>query len=160
LVLSDQLLIERLKQICEFHISNLATFRDASELLQFSVTYNAEQLKAFVEQFICRNMATFLEARLLDNLDNQLLIDLTKSYRKLVRRNSYIPFEKKNKTFLFKLDCMNYRMITPYSDCPSLDDLFIDLDELENIAIDIDETTPTAFAMKKQQSQQKRKQNK
>jgi len=51
-------------------------------------------------------------------------------------------------------------MITPYSDCPSLDDLFIDLDELENIAIDIDETTPTAFAMKKQQSQQKRKQNK
>ncbi|CAF0836080.1 unnamed protein product [Rotaria sordida] len=139
LVLSDQLLIERLKQICEFHIANLVTFRDAVELLQFSVTYNAEQLKAFVQQFICRNMATFLEARLLDNLDNELLIDLTKSYRNL-------------------LDCMNYRMITPYNDCPSLDDLFIDLDLLENLSIDIDETTTTAFAMKKQQSQQKRKQ--
>jgi hypothetical protein len=79
-------------------------------------------------------MATFLEGRLLDHLDNQLLNDLTKSYRKL-------------------LDCMNYRMITPYSDCPSLDDLSMDLDELENLSIDIDDTT--TFAAKKQQ---KRKQ--
>ncbi len=51
---------------------------------------------------------------------------------------------------------MNYRMITPYSDCPLFDDLSMDLDELDNVSIDIDETT--AFAMKKQQSQQKRKQ--
>jgi hypothetical protein len=64
---------------------NFSTFRDAAELLQFSSTYNAEQLKIFVEQFICRNMATFIEAHLLDNLDNQLLTDLTKSYRNLVR---------------------------------------------------------------------------
>jgi hypothetical protein len=47
-------------------------------------------------------------------------------------------------------------MITPYYDCPILDDLFIDLDEFDNLTIDIDETT--SFAMKKQQSQQKRKQ--
>jgi hypothetical protein len=65
--------------------SFIVTFRDAAELLQFSATYNALQLKKFVEQFICRNMATFLEGHLLDNLDNQLLIDLTKSYRNLVR---------------------------------------------------------------------------
>lgn len=84
LVLSDQLLIERLKQICEFHIANLVTFRDAPELLQFSHTYNADQLKAFVEQFMCRNMATFLEGHLLDNLDQQILSDLSKSYRRLV----------------------------------------------------------------------------
>ncbi len=51
---------------------------------------------------------------------------------------------------------MNYRMITPYSDCPSLDDLFIDLVELESLPIELDETT--TLAMKKQQSQQKRKQ--
>jgi hypothetical protein len=51
---------------------------------------------------------------------------------------------------------MNYRMITPYSDCPLLDELSTDLDELENLSIDIDDTT--AFAMKKQQLQQKRKQ--
>lgn len=85
LVLADQLLIERLKQICEFHIANLITFRDAAELLQFSATYNAEQLRVFVEQFIGRNMATFLEGHLLDHLENSLLTDLTKSYRKLVR---------------------------------------------------------------------------
>lgn len=49
-------------------------------------------------------------------------------------------------------------MITPYTDCPSLDDLMIEIDLLENLSIDdIDETTA---ALKKQQSQQKRKQNK
>ncbi|CAF0926643.1 unnamed protein product [Adineta ricciae] len=137
LVLSDQLLIERLKQICEFHIANLVTFRDAAELLQFAATYNAEQLKTFVEQFICRNLATFLEARLLDNIDQQLLTDLTKSYRNL-------------------LDCMNYRMITPYNDCPCLDDLFVDMDNVENLSIDIDDSIN--LAAKKQQAQQKRKQ--
>lgn len=51
---------------------------------------------------------------------------------------------------------MNYRMITPYSDCPSFDYLSTDLDELENLSIDIDETA--TFAAKKQQTQQKRKQ--
>ena len=61
------------------------TFRDAAELLQFSSTYNADQLKTFVEQYICRNMATFLEGRLLDNLEEPLLSDLTKAYRNLVR---------------------------------------------------------------------------
>ncbi len=48
---------------------------------------------------------------------------------------------------------MNYRMITPYNDCPSLDEVFIDLDELENLAIDIDETT-TTLGMKKQKRKQ------
>jgi len=69
---------------------------------------------------------------------------------------SFILFFQHKIFFLFQLDCMNYRMITPYSDCPSLDDLFIDLDELENLSIDIDETI--TLTMKKQQSQQKRKQ--
>lgn len=101
LVLADQLLIERLKEICEFHIANSITFRDASELFQFSHAYNADQLKAFVAQFICRNMATFLEGRLLDSLDNQLLADLSKSYRRLVRHNCRIElFQNENFRFL------------------------------------------------------------
>ncbi|CAF0843865.1 unnamed protein product [Didymodactylos carnosus] len=123
LVYADQLLIPRLKEICEFHISNLITFRDAADILKFSSTYNAIELKAFVEQFICRNMATFLEGRLLDNVDDDLLNDLTKSYRNM-------------------LDCMSYRMITPYSDCPSLEPIMNDLltlEELNEIAVDNDD---------------------
>ena len=68
------------------------TFRDAAELLHFSFTYNAYQLKTFVEEFICRNMATFLEECLLENLNNQLLIDLTKAYRNLVITNFLLIF--------------------------------------------------------------------
>ena len=50
---------------------------------------------------------------------------------------------------------MNYRLITPYSDCPSLDDISTDLNEMENLSIDIDDV---ASNMRKQQTQQKRKQ--
>lgn len=47
-------------------------------------------------------------------------------------------------------------MITPYSDCPSFDDIPVDLEESEHLSIDIDEVN--TWGMKKQQSQQKRKQ--
>ena len=57
---------------------------------------------------------------------------------------------------MLQLDCMSYRMITPYSDCPSFDDIPADLEELEHLSIDIDETN--TWGMKKQQTQQKRKQ--
>ena len=87
----------------KYSYSFAVTFRDAIELLQFSITYNAEQLKVFVQQFICRNMATFLEARLLDSLDNQLLVELTKSYRNLVRSMKLVLFFFLLKKFDFSL---------------------------------------------------------
>ena len=51
---------------------------------------------------------------------------------------------------------MNYRMITPYSECPYIDDISVDVNEMENLSIDIDETP--ALIVRKQQTQQKRKQ--
>lgn len=50
---------------------------------------------------------------------------------------------------------MNYRVITPYSDCPSLDEFSGDLNELENLTLDLDEAA--ALSARKQQTQQKRK---
>ena len=44
LVVADQFLLTRLKQICECQLSRLLTLKNAAELLQFSVYYLAEQV--------------------------------------------------------------------------------------------------------------------
>ena len=45
LVVADQFLLSRLKQICECQLSRLLTLKNAAELLQFSVYYLAEQVR-------------------------------------------------------------------------------------------------------------------
>uniref|UniRef100_A0A674E195 Inhibitor of Bruton tyrosine kinase n=1 Tax=Salmo trutta TaxID=8032 RepID=A0A674E195_SALTR len=55
LVVADQLLITRLKEMCE--VPSLLSSHNAAELLQFSAMYNAEQLKLSCIQFIVHNMA-------------------------------------------------------------------------------------------------------
>uniref|UniRef100_A0A8C7CAK6 Inhibitor of Bruton tyrosine kinase n=1 Tax=Oncorhynchus kisutch TaxID=8019 RepID=A0A8C7CAK6_ONCKI len=57
LVVADQLLITRLKEMCEVAITENLTLKNAAELLQFSAMYNAEQLKLSCIQFIVHNMA-------------------------------------------------------------------------------------------------------
>ena len=44
LVVADQFLLTRLKQICECQLTRLLTLKNAAELLQFSVYYLAEQV--------------------------------------------------------------------------------------------------------------------
>lgn len=39
------------------------TLKNAAELLEFAVMYNAEQLKLSCLQFICLNMAALLESK-------------------------------------------------------------------------------------------------
>uniref|UniRef100_A0A8D0GK01 BTB domain-containing protein n=1 Tax=Sphenodon punctatus TaxID=8508 RepID=A0A8D0GK01_SPHPU len=104
LVVADQLLISRLKEICEVAITEKLTLKNAAELLQFSATYNSEQLKQSCLQFIGLNMAALLEARTLDVLSDEVLKDLSVSYKKMV-------------------PAMVRRMITPYQDGPDISSL-------------------------------------
>uniref|UniRef100_A0A667XXV5 Inhibitor of Bruton tyrosine kinase n=1 Tax=Myripristis murdjan TaxID=586833 RepID=A0A667XXV5_9TELE len=57
LVVADQLLITRLKEMCEVAITENLTLKNAAELLEFAAMYNAEQLKLSCLQFIVLNMA-------------------------------------------------------------------------------------------------------
>uniref|UniRef100_A0A3P9JX64 Inhibitor of Bruton agammaglobulinemia tyrosine kinase n=1 Tax=Oryzias latipes TaxID=8090 RepID=A0A3P9JX64_ORYLA len=57
LVVADQLLITRLKEMCEVVITENLTLKNAAELLEFATMYNAEQLKLSCLQFIALNMA-------------------------------------------------------------------------------------------------------
>ncbi|XP_053566453.1 inhibitor of Bruton tyrosine kinase [Bombina bombina] len=104
LVMADQLLIIRLKEICEVTITERITLKNAAELLEFAALYNAEQLKSSCLQFIGQNMASLLEARSLDVLSDEVLRDLSEAYRKMI-------------------PAMDKRIITPYLDGPDISTL-------------------------------------
>uniref|UniRef100_A0A8D2LZN1 Inhibitor of Bruton tyrosine kinase n=1 Tax=Varanus komodoensis TaxID=61221 RepID=A0A8D2LZN1_VARKO len=104
LVVADQLLMLRLKEICEVAITEKLTLKNAAELLEFSATYNAEQLKQSCLQFIVLNMAAIFETRALDVLSDAVLKELSIAYRKMI-------------------PSMVRRVITPYQDGPDISSL-------------------------------------
>ncbi|XP_052043681.1 inhibitor of Bruton tyrosine kinase isoform X2 [Apodemus sylvaticus] len=101
LVVADQLLITRLKEMCEVALTESLTLKNAAMLLEFAAMYSAEQLKLSCLQFIGLNMAALLEARSLDVLSEDVLKDLSIFYRKMI-------------------PAMERRVITPYQDGPDI----------------------------------------
>uniref|UniRef100_A0A4W3IF26 Inhibitor of Bruton tyrosine kinase n=1 Tax=Callorhinchus milii TaxID=7868 RepID=A0A4W3IF26_CALMI len=101
LVVADQLLITRLKEMCEVAITEKITLKNAAELLEFAATYNAEQLKLSCLQFIGLNVAALLEARSLDILSDDVMKELSAAYRKMI-------------------PAMQKRIITPYPGGPNM----------------------------------------
>ncbi|XP_063493910.1 inhibitor of Bruton tyrosine kinase isoform X4 [Symphalangus syndactylus] len=101
LVVADQLLITRLKEICEVALTEKLTLKNAAMLLEFAAMYSAKQLKLSCLQFIGLNMAALLEARSLDVLSDGILKDLSEFYRKMI-------------------PAMDRRVITPYQDGPDI----------------------------------------
>ncbi|KAI5106425.1 inhibitor of Bruton tyrosine kinase, partial [Silurus meridionalis] len=119
LVVADQLLIIRLKEICEVVITENLTLKNAAELLEFSVMYNAEQLKLSCLQFIGLNMAALLESKALEILSDDVLLELSEAYRKMI-------------------PAMQRRHITPYLGGP-------DLSAYEDISLDLTTSCKTSF---------------
>ncbi|XP_028985270.1 inhibitor of Bruton tyrosine kinase [Betta splendens] len=101
LVVADQLLITRLKEMCEVVITENLTLKNAAKLLEFSAMYNAEQLKLSCLQFIVLNMAALLESRALDILSDEVLMELSAAYKRMI-------------------PAMQKRVITPYPGAPDL----------------------------------------
>ncbi|XP_076136323.1 inhibitor of Bruton tyrosine kinase [Alosa pseudoharengus] len=101
LVVADQLLIPRLKEMCEVAITENLTLKNAAELLEFASMYNADQLKLSCQQFIVLNMAALLESRALDVLSEDVLVELSSAYRRMI-------------------PAMQKRLITPYPNAPDL----------------------------------------
>uniref|UniRef100_A0A1A7WGB9 Inhibitor of Bruton agammaglobulinemia tyrosine kinase n=1 Tax=Iconisemion striatum TaxID=60296 RepID=A0A1A7WGB9_9TELE len=109
LVVADQLLITRLKEMCEVVITENLTLKNVAELLEFATLYNAEQLKQSCLQFIVLNMAALLESRALDILSDEVLLELSAAYRRMI-------------------PAMQKRVITPYPGAPDLTLYVEDLD--------------------------------
>ncbi|XP_041354992.1 inhibitor of Bruton tyrosine kinase-like isoform X2 [Gigantopelta aegis] len=118
LVVADQLLVIRLKEICEVSLVNLLNFRNVAELLEFSSVYNADQLKASCQQMISLNMAALLEGRYLDVLSDETIGELKEYYRNLIpgmARRLVTPFdESPSRDYLESLpSCCHDNSVTP-----------------------------------------------
>ncbi|XP_038047379.1 inhibitor of Bruton tyrosine kinase-like [Patiria miniata] len=101
LTTADQLLIGRLKEICEVALVDLISLRNVAELLQFASIYQANQFKQTCHQYIGLNLACLLEARALEILSNDVLLELTKAYKDMI-------------------PSMAYRTIAPYQEGPDI----------------------------------------
>ena len=82
LVVADQFLLTRLKEICECQLSKLLSLKNAAELLQFASSYLADQLKESCMQFICLNLPAMLEDQCLDLLEDEVFEQLDRFYRR------------------------------------------------------------------------------
>ncbi|XP_060529137.1 inhibitor of Bruton tyrosine kinase isoform X2 [Cylas formicarius] len=80
LIMADQFFVVRLKEECEFLLSNLLSLKNAIQLLRLANAYNAQKLKYCCMNFIVSNIAPFLELRLLDELEQELLQQLSQAY--------------------------------------------------------------------------------
>ncbi|XP_006143411.1 LOW QUALITY PROTEIN: inhibitor of Bruton tyrosine kinase [Tupaia chinensis] len=139
LVVADQLLITRLKEICEVALTEKFTLKNAAMLLEFAAMYNAEQLKLSCLQFIGLNMAALLEARSLDVLSDGVLKDLSVFYRKMI-------------------PAMDRRVITPYQDGPDISCLEIEDGDIflkEEINIEQNHSDTTMFKKAKTKAKKK-----
>ncbi|XP_064460638.1 inhibitor of Bruton tyrosine kinase-like [Ornithodoros turicata] len=99
LVAADQLLVTRLKQMCEATLSDLVTLKNVAELLELSYIYNAGQLKDLCMHYMCINIPAMLESSALDALSDDVIQDLTTCYKEMV-------------------PAMKRRVVTPYPDDP------------------------------------------
>ncbi|XP_013137356.1 PREDICTED: inhibitor of Bruton tyrosine kinase [Papilio polytes] len=81
LIVADQLLITRIREMCEVTLASLITLKNCAELCQFAHTYNATQLKQCCMEFIGLNICNILENRSLDLLDDILVADISHYYR-------------------------------------------------------------------------------
>ncbi|XP_062502880.1 inhibitor of Bruton tyrosine kinase-like isoform X3 [Corticium candelabrum] len=112
LTAADQMLMVRLKEICEAAISRLMTVRTVVEILEFSDLYGASQLKTAALTFISCNLADLLEGGCLNNLSRSLADDITAFYRNLipdvacrVLKMSAVSFDEVQSVGY--LDCLN-----------------------------------------------------
>ncbi|KAH3735613.1 hypothetical protein DPMN_042148 [Dreissena polymorpha] len=139
LVVADQMLVTRLKEMCEASIATLVTLKNVGELLEFSSKYNAKQLKATCHQFIVLNLAALLEGRLLDMLSDDVIAELSSYYRNIIPN-------------------MSRRQITPYDEGPSRDYLQYLASEMQD-SIDY-HPLGTSLENRKVKAKKKRSRNK
>lgn len=133
LIIADEFLIPRLKEYCEYNLSTTITLKNVTQILTFANMYNAKQLGKCCMEFVCLNLAAMLELRVLEDLDESVLNDLTEYYC------SWNPI-------------MQQRVITPFSTAPS-DEIVTEIARLYPISnSDSDKENKTILKTSKRKS--------
>ncbi|CAK7244803.1 MAG: hypothetical protein STHCBS139747_006349 [Sporothrix thermara] len=76
LSIANELMLDRLSQICQLVIGQFATTRNVSHLLNTISVCSVSEFKDAALEYICLQMETMLENHLLDDLDEDLFQDL------------------------------------------------------------------------------------
>ncbi|XP_075218309.1 inhibitor of Bruton tyrosine kinase [Lycorma delicatula] len=113
LIVADQMLIARLKELCEIALSNNLNLRNASHLMQFAATYHAEQLQQCCMQYISLNLPAILEMRTLEMVSPAVLKELSTYYKQMT-------------------PIMSQHIITPFSNAPT-DEEIISASDLNSV---------------------------
>ena len=79
LSIANELMLDRLSQICQMYIGLETTTRNVSQVLNAVSPCSIHELKESGLMYICEQMETMLENHLLDDLDEDLLKDLDKA---------------------------------------------------------------------------------
>ncbi|TQS35317.1 hypothetical protein Golomagni_04267 [Golovinomyces magnicellulatus] len=92
LAVADELMLNRLSQVCQKIISDFINNRNICNLLNIIAPCSVSVFKEYALKYICQNLESILENYLLDELDDNLLLELDE----VIRRNQLncLPFAK------------------------------------------------------------------
>ncbi|OZJ04633.1 hypothetical protein BZG36_02028 [Bifiguratus adelaidae] len=78
LAVADELLLDRLKELSEQALLSTVNVRNVTFCLEIADLYHAEQLRRECLDYICRNIESVLESRLLSNVSEDILLQVQK----------------------------------------------------------------------------------
>ncbi|RKF77983.1 BTB/POZ domain-containing protein 1 [Golovinomyces cichoracearum] len=107
LAVADELMLNRLSQICQKIISDFINNRNICNLLNIIAPCSVSVFKDFALKYICQNLESILENHFLDELEDNLLLELDE----VIRRNQLncLPFAKSgmaDSALLSKYPCL------------------------------------------------------
>ncbi|KND02644.1 uncharacterized protein SPPG_01731 [Spizellomyces punctatus DAOM BR117] len=92
LAAANELLLERLKEICAVILERAMDIRNMVAMLVVADTYEATKLKDACLNFVCRNMETAVECRMLEDVAEELITDIENRLRDMQSRK--YPFTR------------------------------------------------------------------
>ncbi|CAI9740066.1 inhibitor of Bruton tyrosine kinase-like [Octopus vulgaris] len=96
---AEETLLVDLKHLCEIQLIRAINMNNIFDLLRFAMIYSAENLQKTCLQGICDNITHFLELRLLDPVEEEVMYEISKFYKE-------------------NLKSVKHRVITPFSEGP------------------------------------------
>ncbi|KAF9114809.1 hypothetical protein BGX27_009757 [Mortierella sp. AM989] len=90
LVISDELLMDRLKEICEKVLGEQVRAKTVVTLLEISLMYAAHSLKVTCIDYLCHNVEMMLDQRWLEGVDDDILMLVEDALKK--KQDAFMPF--------------------------------------------------------------------
>lgn len=83
IVITDQLFVDRLKDVFQVHVLKRYTMKRSAEWLELAFTYHCDLLKKAIFEFLCLNLREVLENRYLEHVNPEYLVELDERYREV-----------------------------------------------------------------------------